>query len=104
MMKANIDNKNILEDFTANFHNDIYIERKCDNIIYQVFYLCDCLCDISYRFGQNWFKFRMIEGKYDDILRCSEEFANIVKSFNTDDVRVKFNPMLGVYEFYFVES
>ena len=44
----------------------------------------------------------MIEGKYDDIVRCSEEFAKIVKSFNTDDVRVKFNPILGVYEFNFV--
>jgi len=102
MIKANIDNKNIMEWFSEDFHHDKYIERLNDKITYQVFYLCDCLCELSYRFGENWFKFRMIEGKYEDIVRCSAECSKIVKSFNTETVCVKYNAILGVYEFYFV--
>lgn len=103
-MKANIDNKNILEDFTDIFHQDVYIERICNKITYQVFYLCGCLCEVSYRFGQNWFKVRIIEGNPDDVRRCSYEISSITKEMNQDYTDVSYNPVLGVYEFNFVES
>ena len=45
----------------------------------------------------------MIEGKYEDIVRCSAEYSRIVQSFNTETVCVKYNAILGVYDFYFVE-
>jgi hypothetical protein len=105
-IKAPIDNKNILEDFTDVFHNGTYLERTSNGITYQIFILNDCLCEISYRFGQNWFMVRMIEGDPDNIRKCSAEIASIIKTMDEDEnqSKVKFNPVLGVYEFYFVES
>jgi hypothetical protein len=103
-LKANIDNTSILEDFTDDFHGGRYIERMNDKITCQVFYMDNCLCEISYRFGQNWFMCRIIEGDPDDVRKCTTTIEKVVISLNSDDVKVNFNPMLGVYEFLFVES
>ena len=102
-LKANIDNTSILEDFTDAFHGGRYIERMNDKITCQVFYMDNCLCEISYRYGQNWFRVRLIEGSPDDVCKCASTYEKVAMSLNSDDVKVNFNPMLGVYEFYFVE-
>jgi hypothetical protein len=47
---------------------------------------------------------RIIEGNPDDVRRCAFTYEKVALSLNSDDVKVIFNPMLGVYEFYFVES
>lgn len=103
-LKANIDNRNILEDFTEDFHGGRYIERITENLIHQVFYMEGCLCELTYRFSQNWFRCRIIEGNPEDVRKCSTTIEKVVISLNGDNVKVIFNPMLGVYEFYFVES
>ena len=103
-IKANIDNKNIMEWFTEDFHNGKCIEQTEAKITKQVFYLCECLCELSYRFGDNWFKFRIIEGEPNHVQTCSREASDIINSFNSENIQVKLNPYLGVYEFYFVES
>ena len=103
-LKSNIDNTSILEDFTYDFHGGRYIERMNDKTTCQVFYMDNCLCEISYRYGQNWFMCRIIEGNPGDVRKCTTTIKKVILSLNSDDVKVIFNPMLGVYEFYFVES
>jgi hypothetical protein len=105
-LKANIDNKNIMEWFTESFHGGTYIERMNNKTTYQVFYMDNCLCELSYRFGQNWFMFRIIEGSPDDVRRCTKTINKIIISMNGDnnEIEVCYNPILVVYEFYFVES
>ena len=103
-LKANIDNTNILEDFSDNFHGGRYIERMNDKITCQVFYMDNCLCELSYRYGQNWFMCRIIEGEPDDVRKCTSTLEKVVMSLNSDNIRVKHNAILGVCEFYFVES
>lgn len=103
-LKANIDNKNVMEWFSEDFHGGTYIERVNDKTTYQAFYMDGCLCELSYRFGQNWFRCRIIEGSPEDVRKCSTTIEKVVMSLNGENVKVIFNPMLGVYEFYFVES
>lgn len=104
-IKAPIDNKNICEWFTEAFHSNNYIEQVEDKVTKQVFYLCECLCEVSYRFGQNWFRVRIIEGSPDNVRQCSAKIDSIIKSINDDnnESKVQFNPVVGIYEFYFVE-
>lgn len=103
LIPAPIDNKNILEDFTDNFHHDEYIQSAFDKVTQQVFFMKGCLCELMYRFGQNWFKFRIIEGDPFDVRRCSTELDDIIKAMNENEQGcVKFNPSLGVYEFFFI--
>ena len=101
-----IDNKNIMEWFTEDFHNDHYLEIIEDKITKQVFFMNDCLCEVSYRFGQNWFKFRVIEGKPDNVKICYSDLNDIVKAMNSEEneYRVLYNPIVGIYEFYYVGS
>lgn len=103
-IKANIDNTSILEDFTDEFHGGRYIEQIINKVVHQVFYMDNCLCELSYRYGQNWFMCRIIEGNSDDVRKCTTTIKKVVISLNSDDIRVKFSPMLGVYEFLFVGS
>ena len=107
-MKAPIDNKNVLEDFTEIFHNGEYIENVENHITYQIFFKCGCLCEISYRFGQNWFKIRYLEGLPDNLCKCIKEIESIVSGMNVDAeshcTNITYNPITGVYEFNFVES
>lgn len=103
-IKAPIDNKNIMEWFTEDFHNNEFIEQTSGGIKKQVFYLCECLCELSYRFGDNWFRMRIIEGNPDGIKQCANEYRRISESFNTDEVCVKYNPYCGVYEFYLISD
>lgn len=103
-IKANIDNKNVMEWFSEDFHGGRYIGRMNDKITCQVFYMDGCLCELSYRFRQNWFRCRIIEGSPEDVRKCFITIEKVVMSLNGDNVKVIFNPMLGVYEFYFVES
>lgn len=102
-IKAPIDNKNIVEWFTENFHDGDCIESLNNGITCQVFYLEGCLCEIKYLFGQNWFKFRIIEGSADDVRKCNKEFESIIRGMNDGgNDEVIYNPTLGTYEFYFV--
>ena len=101
--KAPIDNKNIVEDFVDDFTKGDSLYLYQEGITRHIFLLCDCLCELSYRFGQHWFKVRIIEGEPHNVKRCSAEISEIVESYNSDNVSVSFNPYLGVYEFYFVE-
>lgn len=103
LIPAPIDNKNIMEWFTESFHDNDCIESLNDKVIVQVFFYEGCLCEISYRFGQNWFKFRIIEGTPDSIQRCNKGVASKIKGMNDCDTScVKYNPVRDIYEFYFI--
>jgi hypothetical protein len=91
-----------MEWFTEDFHGGTYIERVNDKITCQVFYMDGCLCELSYRYGQSWFMCRIIEGNPDDVRRCAFTYEKVALSLNSDDVKVIFNPSLGVYEFFFI--
>lgn len=101
-----IDNKNIMEWFTEDFHNGDYLELEEGKITKQVFCMNNCLCEISYRFGQNWFRFRIIEGNPDNVRLCYSEVDKIIQAMNSDEYehKVSYNPIVGTYEFYFVET
>jgi hypothetical protein len=102
LIPAPIDNKNVLEDFTFNFHSDLYIGTTFDHVAQQVFFMQGCLCEITYRFGQNLFKFRIIEGDPFDVRRCNAHKDYLIRNMNGDSVVVKLNPTLGAYEFFFI--
>lgn len=62
---APIDNKNVLEDFTEDFHEGHYIEHRNRHEVRQVFFDGDNLWEISYSFGDNHFKLVAIDGALD---------------------------------------
>lgn len=101
---APIDNKNIMEWFTENFHDGDYIEAFEDNVAYQVFGMDGCLCELSYRFGQNWFKISILKGMPHQKRKCQEHINDIILGMNDGNIandEVIYNPVLGVYEFYY---
>ena len=89
LIKAPIDNKNILEDFTEVFHDGYYIEdteRDC-KIVRQSFYVCGIPFELSYRFGTNMFRIESLR-KANETLSI-RKIQNDLESLKTETIHVE---------------
>lgn len=108
LIKAPIDNKNIVEDFTDVFHNGEFVEYTKDKFHKQLFYILDEPFELYYFFGENHFAIKALDGIKD--MESINVIRDAVKSLNTDHVFVKYGEsgkedkysLCGT--FYFVES
>lgn len=86
-MKANIfsfpiDNKHLMEDFTADFHDDQCVEFiDSAKIHHQAFWKHGLLCTIRYRWGQNWFHLEVHTGEHNERLKVIADFNEILKAY-----------------------
>lgn len=107
-LKANIDNKNILEDFSNVFHDGFYVEDYTESETKQAFYVKGQLFELSYRLGENIFRIKSLEKPVN--IYSVDEIRKAAKQLNNDNVSVLCSDcgLDGVYTltgmFYFVES
>lgn len=99
LIAAPIDNKNILEDFTDDFHEGKFVETVDNRVHRQAFWKCGALCVISYGFGNNWFELQLVQGTERQIRKAAEELAVVMLSYRENYV-IKEGPG-GVYLIYF---
>lgn len=108
LIKAPIDNKNIVEDFADVFHNGEFVEYAKDKFHKQLFYIGDEPFELSYYFGDSFFAIKALDGIKD--MSSINVIRDAVKSLNTDHVFVKYgesgkeDKYLLCGTFYFVES
>lgn len=77
-----IDNKHILEDFTDEFHEGNYVEVVAFGKHIQAFSYCNCLCTITYTFGEPSFELAIIDGDPQRYENVRHHWKNIIKNFN----------------------
>lgn len=108
LIKAPIDNKNIMEDFTDIFHGGKYAEFTDGKLHKQTFYIEGVPFEIGYHLGFNHF-YVMTLGELDN-MNPVNFIREAVKELNTDNVFVRSGEcgedkrycLSGC--FYFVES
>lgn len=77
-----IDNKHIMEDFTADFHDEKFVEYMDHaNVYHQAFWKRGLLCSICYRFGQNWFYLEVHTGEHNERLNVIADFNEILREY-----------------------
>lgn len=101
-----IDNKSIMTHFTERFHEDNCTKEYDGVHRREVFELFGCRCDISYEYGKNWFRIRVLEGEEQEAMNCYNHFKDVVEFFNSydRDKQIIFNPGTGLYGWYTMED
>ena len=99
LIPAPIDNKNIVEDFTDDFHFGEFVESVENGVHRQAFWKCGALCVISYEFGNNWFDFQFVQATKQQAKAVAGEIAKVMMAYRENYV-IKDGPG-GVYLIYF---
>lgn len=99
LIPAPIDNKNIVEDFTDDFHNGEFVEQVQGRVRHQAFWCCGVLCVISYEFGNNWFSFQFVQGTQEQLKLAAHAIVGVMMCYRQNYV-IKEGPG-GVYLIYF---
>lgn len=99
LIAAPIDNKNVVEDFTDDFHFGEFVETVENRVHRQAFWKCGVLCIISYEFGNNWFDFQFVNGTKEQMKRAAGEIAQVMLSYRQNYI-IKEGPG-GIYLIYF---
>lgn len=99
LIPAPIDNKNIMEDFTDDFHEGDFVEHVENRVHRQAFWKCGALCVISYEFGNNWFDIQFVSSTEQQEWAAAGELAVVMLALRENYV-IKEGPG-GVYLIYF---
>ena len=99
LIPAPIDNKNILEDFTDDFHFGEFVEHVENGVHRQAFWVSGALCVMSYEFGNNWFDFQFVSATKQQLKNAAAEIAEVMVAYRKNYV-IKEGPG-GVYLIYF---
>lgn len=99
LIPAPIDNKNIVEDFTDDFHFGEFVEHVENRVHRQAFWICGALCVISYEFGNNWFDFQFVHATDQQAKAAAKEIAKVFHAYRERYV-IKDGPG-GIYLIYF---
>ena len=99
LIAAPIDNKNILEDFTDDFHEGEFVETVENRVHRQAFWKCGALCVISYEFGNSWFDLQFVQATEQQAKAAAGEIAEVMSAYRENYV-IKEGPG-GVYLIYF---
>lgn len=99
LIPAPIDNKNIMEDFTDDFHEGDFVEHVENRVHRQAFWKCGALCVISYEFGNNWFDIQFVLSTERQAKAAAGELAVVMLALRENYV-IKEGPG-GVYLIYF---
>ena len=99
LIPAPIDNKNILEDFTDDFHYGECVETVENGIHRQAFWKCGALVVLDYEFGNNWFSFQFVHTAEQQSRAAAREIAEVMSSYRENYI-IKEGPG-GIYLIYF---
>ena len=99
LIPAPIDNKNIVEDFTDDFHFGEFVESVENGVHRQAFWKCGALCIISYEFGNNWFDFQFVQATEQQSRAAAKEIVEVMMAYRENYV-IKDGPG-GIYLIYF---
>ena len=99
LIPAPIDNKNIVEDFTDDFHFGKFVESVENGVHRQAFWKCGALCVISYEFGNNWFDFQFVQATEQQSKAAAKEIVEVMMAYRENYV-IKDGPG-GIYLIYF---
>ena len=99
LIPAPIDNKNVVTDFTDDFHYGEFVESAEHGVHRQAFWKCGALCVISYEFGNNWFDIQFVQATEQQAKAAAREIAKVMLAYRENFV-IKEGPG-GVYLIYF---
>ena len=99
LIPAPIDNKNILEDFSDDFHEGRYVETVENGIHKQAFWKCGVLCVLTYEFGNNWFDIQFFNSTDEKYRIAAKEIGLVIFSMK-EHLVIKEGPG-GIYLIYF---
>ena len=99
LIPALIDNKNIMEDFSDDFHYGEFVEYAEGRIHHQAFWCRGALCVLSYQFGSNWFSLDFVHATEGKKREAAKELAKVMLSYRENFIIVE--GAGGVYWIYF---
>ena len=99
LIPAPIDNKNIVEDFTDDFHFGEFVETVENRVHRQAFWKCGALCVISYEFGNNWFDLQFVQATGQQAKAAAKEIVGVMLAYR-DRYIIKEGPG-GIYYIFF---